>query len=219
MIVVWDPAGIENAPMALALGDLLHRGPDAQGSLWREEHRLYLAHARLKIIDTTDGANQPFVSACGRWAIAYNGEIYNFRELREEIADRWPWRTRSDTEVLMAAWSLWGEDCLTRFIGMFAFALHDAVEHTLTLVRDRFGIKPLYHVAIGERRIFASEITPLLRFHQRSPRDRCDHCGQCVPQSVLPDAVTPWLTIHDSVAALSTRPGLSAGPRSCLSRL
>ena len=152
--------------MALALGDLLHRGPDAQGSLWREEHRLYLAHARLKIIDTTDGANQPFVSACGRWAIAYNGEIYNFRELREEIADRWPWRTRSDTEVLMAAWSLWGEDCLTRFIGMFAFALHDAVEHTLTLVRDRFGIKPLYHVAIGERRIFASEITPLLRFHQ-----------------------------------------------------
>ncbi len=164
LIAAWDPTGLADAPLAAALGDLHHRGPDAQASLWREDHRLHLAHARLKIIDTTDGANQPFVSPCGRWAIAYNGEIYNFRELREEIADRWPWRTHGDTEVLMAAWSLWGEGCLSRFVGMFAFAIHDATEHTLTLVRDRFGIKPLYHVTIGTRRVFASEIPPLLRF-------------------------------------------------------
>jgi len=164
LIVAWDPAGLSDAPLAAALADLRHRGPDAQASLWREDHRLHLAHARLKIIDTSDGANQPFVSPCGRWAIAYNGEIYNFRELREEMADRWPWRTHGDTEVLMAAWSLWGEACLTRFVGMFAFAIHDAIGHTLTLVRDRFGIKPLYHVAIGPRRVFASEIPPLLRF-------------------------------------------------------
>jgi len=156
-----------NAPnAALALGDLLHRGPDVQGSVWREEHRLYIAHARLKIIDTSDGANQPFISLCGRWAIAYNGEIYNFRELREEIGDRWPWRTLGDTEVVMAAWSLWGKDCLVRLVGMFAFAIHDAVGHTLTLVRDRFGIKPLYRVTVGDRQVFASEIPPLLRFHQ-----------------------------------------------------
>lgn len=164
LIAAWDPAGLADAPLAAALADLRHRGPDAQASLWREDHRLHLAHARLKIIDTTDGANQPFVSPCGRWAIAYNGEIYNFRELRQEIADRWPWRTHGDTEVLMAAWSLWGEACLPRFVGMFAFAIHDAEEHALTLVRDRFGIKPLYHVAIGARRVFASEIPPLLRF-------------------------------------------------------
>ncbi len=164
LIAAWDPAGLVDAPLAAALADLRHRGPDAQASLWREGHRLHLAHARLKIIDTTDGANQPFISPCGRWAIAYNGEIYNFRELRQEIADRWLWRTHSDTEVLMAAWSLWGEDCLSRFVGMFAFAIHDAQEHFLTMVRDRFGIKPLYHVAIGVRRVFASEIPPLLRF-------------------------------------------------------
>lgn len=164
LIAAWDPAGLADAPLAAALADLRHRGPDAQASLWREDHRLHLAHARLKIIDTTDGANQPFVSPCGRWAIAYNGEIYNFRELREEIGDRWPWRTHGDTEVLMAAWSLWGEGCLSRFVGMFAFAIHDAEEHVLTLVRDRFGIKPLYHVAIGARWVFASEIPPLLRF-------------------------------------------------------
>lgn len=187
LIAAWDPAGLVDAPLAEALVDLRHRGPDAQGSLWREDHRLHLAHARLKIIDTTDGANQPFVSPCGRWAIAYNGEIYNYRELREEIADRWNWRTHSDTEVLMAAWSLWGEACLQHFVGMFAFAIHDADEHILTLVRDRFGIKPLYHVAVGSRRVFASEIPPLLRFHQKVAADEAtirtylelglyDHC-------------------------------------------
>ena len=164
LIAAWDPAGLVDAPLVEALGDLRHRGPDAQASLWREDHRLHLAHARLKIIDTSDGGNQPFVSPCGRWAIVYNGEIYNFGELREEIGDRWTWRTHGDTEVLMAAWSLWGEACLQRLVGMFAFALHDAEAHALTLVRDRFGIKPLYHVGIGTRRVFASEIPPLLRF-------------------------------------------------------
>lgn len=164
LIAAWDPVSLADAPLSVALSDLRHRGPDAQASLWREDHRLHLAHTRLKIIDTSDGANQPYVSPCGGWAVVYNGEIYNFRELRQEIGDRWLWRTHSDTEVLMAAWSLWGEDCLSRFVGMFAFAIHDAQEHTLTVVRDRFGIKPLYHVTIGARRVFASEIPPLLRF-------------------------------------------------------
>lgn len=171
LIAAWDPAGLVDAPLAAALNDIRHRGPNAQASLWREDYRLHFAHARLKIIDTTDGANQPFVSPCGRWAIVYNGEIYNFRELRDEIADRWSWRTHGDTEVLMAAWSLWGEKCLSRFVGMFAFAIHDAAEHTLTLVRDRFGIKPLYHVAAGTRRVFASEIPPLLRFQRAVAAD------------------------------------------------
>lgn len=164
LIAAWDPAGLGNAPLATALNDIHHRGPDAQASIWRENHRLHLAHARLKIIDTTEGANQPFVSPCGRWAIVYNGEIFNFRELQAEIGDRWLWRTRSDTEVLLAAWVLWGEDCLDRLVGMFAFAVHDAEAHRLSLVRDRFGIKPLYRIKQGERYVFASEIPPLLRF-------------------------------------------------------
>lgn len=164
LIAAWDPSGLVDAPLREALGELHHRGPDAQASIWRDDHRLHLAHARLRIIDTTDGANQPFVSPCGRWAIVYNGEIYNFCELRREIGDRWSWRTHGDTEVLMASWSLWGEACLYRFVGMFAFAIHDMEEHVLTVVRDRFGIKPLYHITIGTRRVFASEIPPLLRF-------------------------------------------------------
>jgi asparagine synthase (glutamine-hydrolysing) len=164
VIAAWDPAGLAEAPLTAALADLHHRGPEAQAALWREDHRVHLAHARLKIIDTSDGANQPFVSACGRWALVYNGEIYNYRELREEIGDRWSWRTRSDTEVLLAAWSLWGSACLDKLVGMFVFAMHDAQLHTLTVVRDRFGIKPLYQVKQGSMRVFASEIPPLLRF-------------------------------------------------------
>lgn len=172
LIVAWDPAGLEDAPLVAALADIRHRGPDAQAAVSRENRKLHLAHTRLKIIDTSDDANQPFVSPDERWALVYNGEIYNFRELRDEIGDRWPWRTHGDTEVLLAAWTLWGAECLHRFVGMFAFAIHDAERHTVTLVRDRFGIKPLYRVTEGTRRVFASEIPPLLRFQGNVSADR-----------------------------------------------
>jgi asparagine synthase (glutamine-hydrolysing) len=171
LIVAWDPDGLADAVLASARGDLRHRGPDAESSLWRDDRRVHLGHTRLKIIDTSDNANQPFVSPCGRWALVYNGEIYNYRELRAEIGDRWRWRTRSDTEVLLAAWALWGAACLDKLVGMFAFVLHDADAQRLILVRDRFGIKPLYHVTVGHRRICASEIPPLLRFMPRVEAD------------------------------------------------
>lgn len=171
LIAAWDPAGLADAPLTAALADIHHRGPDAQATVWRDNHRLHLGHARLKIIDTSDGANQTFVSPCERWAIVFNGEIYNYLALRDEIGERWPWRTRGDTEVLMAAWSLWGPACLDKLVGMFAFAIHDAQLHKLTLVRDRFGIKPLYRVKGGSTRIFASEIPPLLRFLPRVDPD------------------------------------------------
>ncbi|MDQ0458362.1 asparagine synthase (glutamine-hydrolyzing) [Rhizobium paknamense] len=94
----------------------------------------------------------------------YNGEIYNFCELRRDIGDRWQWRTSGDTEVLLAAWALWGPDCLDRLVGMFAFAVYDAVDRALFMVRDRFGIKPLYHLATASGQVFASEIPPILQF-------------------------------------------------------
>lgn len=171
VIAAWSPAGLAGAPLSAALTDLHHRGPEAQATLWRADHCLHLAHARLKIIDTSDVANQPFLSPCGRWAIVFNGEIYNYRELRQKIGDRWRWRTQSDTEVLMAAWALWGPACLDMLVGMFAFAVHDAEAQTLSLVRDRFGIKPLYGLRAGDMRIFASEIQPLLRFSSRVQPD------------------------------------------------
>lgn len=138
---------------------MAHRGPDAQG-LW-QGNGVVLAHRRLSIIDPGPAGNQPFCSADGAHVIVYNGEIYNFRELRAALSGH-SFRTRSDTEVLLAAWREWGEQCLDRLEGMFAFAVWDTRQEVLSLVRDRFGIKPLYVHTSGARLAFASELRALL---------------------------------------------------------
>lgn len=159
----FDPHRVNAEWLIAGLADLRHRGPDARSHVVQADSRLFLGHARLKVIDVADTANQPMTSHCRRYTIIFNGEIYNYCALRDEIGGRWQWRTRGDTEVLMAAWSLWGAACLDKLVGMFAFAIHDTQLGVLTLVRDRFGIKPLYRVKVGEAYIFASEIPPLLR--------------------------------------------------------
>ncbi|MDP3229883.1 MAG: asparagine synthase (glutamine-hydrolyzing) [Acidovorax sp.] len=164
ILAAFDPRGVNPEWLITGLADLRHRGPDARSHVVEAEGRLFLGHARLKVIDVADSSNQPMTSHCRRYTIIFNGEIYNYRALRDEIGDLWQWRTRSDTEVLMAAWSLWGPACLDKLVGMFAFAIHDAQLGELTLVRDRFGIKPLYRIKVGEAFFFASEIPPLLRF-------------------------------------------------------
>lgn len=160
----FDPRGVDVERLAAGLASLRHRGPDARSHALKANGRLFFGHARLKVIDVSDSANQPMTSHDDRFTIIFNGEIYNYQALRSEIGDRWQWRTSSDTEVLVAAWALWGSACLDKFVGMFAFAIHDAQLGELTLVRDRFGIKPLYRIKVGEAIFFASEIPPLLRF-------------------------------------------------------
>src|SRR5207253_8223020 len=132
-----------------------HRGRDDEG-VWvspvinDEEQRVALGHRRLSIIDTSSAGHQPMLSHDGRLVVILNGEIYNYRELREQLTSKGrTFRTRTDTEVLLAAWAEWGEDCLPRLNGMFAFALWDERERTLFLVRDRVGIKPLYYAEAG----------------------------------------------------------------------
>ncbi|MBL7957184.1 MAG: asparagine synthase (glutamine-hydrolyzing) [Flavobacteriales bacterium] len=149
-----DPEGLVrrmNAAMA-------HRGPDADGVLRRGNS--VLGHRRLSIIDLSPESNQPFLSDDGRFAIAFNGEIYNYRELKLELHR--PWRTGGDTEVLLAAYEAWGDDCLHRLQGMFAFVIHDRDSDELFIARDRMGIKPLYWYRDDERVLFASELRALL---------------------------------------------------------
>ncbi len=138
---------------------MAHRGPDAHGVQRRGD--TVLGQRRLSIIDLSSASDQPFTSSDGRYTIAYNGEIYNYRELKKELGDR-NWRTSSDTEVLLAAFAEWGADCLHRLHGMFAFAVQDAVTGELFIARDRMGIKPLYWYHANGRLVFASELRSLL---------------------------------------------------------
>ena len=138
-----------------------HRGPDARGTYVNGRGTVTLGHNRLSIIDLSRAGSQPMASRDGRFHIVFNGEIYNYVELRRELHD-YPYRSRSDTEVLLAAYERWGESCLDRLIGMFAFALWDEREERLFAARDRFGVKPLhYHQRPDGSLWLASEIKAL----------------------------------------------------------
>lgn len=144
---------------------MAHRGPDGAGVWVAPDGRAGLAHRRLSIIDLSETAGQPMCNEDGTLWVSFNGEIYNHAEIRAELERRGGhrWRTdHSDTEVILHAFEEWGIDCLERFRGMFAIALWDARARELWLVRDRVGIKPLYHAVRGGRLVFASEIKALL---------------------------------------------------------
>jgi asparagine synthase (glutamine-hydrolysing) len=135
-----------------------HRGPDDEGIF--HNSNCVLGHRRLSIIDLSSAGHQPFFSNDGRYALVFNGEIYNYLELRKELQSHYAcsFSTKTDTEVLLKAYIQFGPDCLSRFNGMFAFAIYDNQERTLFLARDRVGIKPLYYINYNDALIFASEI-------------------------------------------------------------
>ena len=139
-----------------------HRGPDASGVYVSPEGTAGLTNNRLSIIDLSEKGRQPMSGSKGRFWIVLNGEIYNYLELRKQLADNYEFKTRTDTEVLLAAYERWGEACLNKLIGMFAFAIWDEHTQTLFAARDRFGVKPLYYSRLpsGELAI-ASEIKAL----------------------------------------------------------
>jgi asparagine synthase (glutamine-hydrolysing) len=139
-----------------------HRGPDGHGIFESADGRLVLGHRRLSIIDTNDRSLQPFTDLTGRWTISFNGEIYNYADLRAELQARgFSFRTSSDTEVLLTVIAAWGAQGIARLRGMFAFALWDEQEQELWLARDPFGIKPLYYGLSEGQLWFASEARAL----------------------------------------------------------
>jgi len=139
---------------------MAHRGPNGDG-FFDSGDGVYLGHRRLSIIDL-EGGGQPMKDATGRYTVVFNGEIYNYQRIKKEMPSPFPFRTNSDTEVLLQAYSLYGNECLAKFIGMFAFAIHDYENDSLVIARDRLGIKPLYYIETEDFFIFASEITALL---------------------------------------------------------
>ena len=167
---------IKSAPIAALENKLhvmnqliAHRGPDDAGVWMAKNQTIGLAHRRLSIIDLTDNAHQPMLAPTGE-VIVYNGEIYNYLELRESLARHWTFRTRSDTEVILAAYKVYGVDCVKHFKGMFAFAIWDGEK--LFCARDHFGIKPFYYTVQNNCFIFASESKALLPFLPAITTDR-----------------------------------------------
>lgn len=160
--------------MNMGMEKLTHRGPDDQNvSTFRNRHGMVmLGHTRLSIIDLSPSGNQPMTSQNGRFTMVFNGEIYNYRELREELmGDGVRFVSDSDTEVLLEAWTKLGETCLPKLIGMFAFAVQDHLEGTIVCARDPFGIKPLFYTLDleAERFFFASEVPALIALKNQRP--------------------------------------------------
>ncbi len=168
------------------LARLERRGPDADGRF--EEGPLTLGHRRLSILDLSDAGRQPMVSASGRFVCSYNGEVYNFDELRDEMGvEPGALRSNSDTEILLLAWERWGPAALDRMVGQWAFALYDREERRLWLARDRFGEKPLYYHEDGGTTSFASSLLALLQVPG-------------VSRELDPDALVEFLTLRYVVA-------------------
>jgi asparagine synthase (glutamine-hydrolysing) len=170
---------VEAEQLDRMIASISHRGPDGDGTY--VNGAVGLGHRRLAIIDLSTG-DQPMTNENGKVWLVYNGEVYNFPELREDLIRRGHlFRSTSDTEVIIHLYEEYGPDCVTRLRGMFAFALWDDASKTLFLARDRVGIKPLYYVNTGKALLFASEIKALL-------------CDPEVPREVDPEAVHQFLT-------------------------
>lgn len=186
-----DPAELRAMGASLA-----HRGPDDEGLVIAG--RVGFAHRRLSILDLSDSAHQPMWDPCGKKLIAYNGEIYNFREVRDALTQRGVTiRSSGDTEVLLSACGTFGlDDCLPRLDGMFAFALWNADEEALYLARDRMGIKPLYYSVVGGKVLFASEIKALLLLRPAEPEP------MAMTQAIVGQAVNDPQTLFKGIQAV-----------------
>jgi asparagine synthase (glutamine-hydrolysing) len=149
--------------LSKATDHIARRGPDARG-VWMNDY-VGLGHRRLSIIDVSYNAAQPMKDATGRYTIVYNGEIYNFKEIKEELLGRGvDFKSTSDTEVLLYAYINYKEKCLARLNGFFAFAIYDEQENSLFLARDRYGIKPLYYFDDEDKCLFASDMHSMLAY-------------------------------------------------------
>lgn len=182
-----------------------HRGPDAEG--FYIDSFIGLGHRRLSIIDLSSAGHQPMVSEDRQYVIAYNGEVYNYREIRMELeALGYNFRSKTDTEVLLYAYITWGISCIERFNGMFAFAIWDKTKQELFLARDRYGIKPLYYTFQGQKFLFASEQKAVLSHPE-------------VRREIDYEALLEYFTFQNIFTDKTLLKGIKMLPAGCWARL
>lgn len=197
---VFSSSTIRPGTLAAMTDSLAHRGPDDSGTWIDAGAGVGLGHRRLSILDLSPLGRQPMHSACGRYVIVYNGEVYNFAALRAELEPLGHgFRGGSDTEVMLAAFAQWGvEGAVSRFVGMFAFAVWDRAERRLYLVRDRLGIKPLYYGWAGDAFLFASELKAFRQYPGFDPSLDRDALSLYFRHNYVP---APW-TIYQRARKL-----------------
>ncbi len=175
---------------------IAHRGPDADGVFVSDSKSCGLGHRRLSIIDLSDDANQPMTDPSGRFTLVFNGEVYNFEEIKMTLEKEGvAFKTSSDTEVVLHAYMHWGKQCVDHFNGMFAFAVWDEEEQSLALFRDRIGIKPLYYFWDGNTFAFASEMKSLTAFTNTKTWNRAA-IKQYFQLGFIPAPMTIYSDIH-----------------------
>lgn len=194
-IATWQPGRSLKSQLVRMSDPITHRGPDDTGVWTDDEAGIGLGQRRLSIIDLSPQGHQPMASASGRWILSYNGEIYNFTSLREDLmrTGRAPeWRGHSDTEVLLACIEAWGvEETLRRAVGMFAISVWDRINRTLTLARDRIGEKPIYYGEVGGRVLFASELKSITALENSLEIDR-EALSEFLQFAYLPGPRSIW---------------------------
>jgi len=167
-IVNFNQEPVKTDSIHTMMQTMKHRGPDDEGSFF--DDTIGLGFVRLSIIDLSPAGHQPMCSFDKRYVVVFNGEIYNYIEIKEELKNKgYKFNTNTDTEVLLNSFIEWGEDCLNHFNGMFSFIIYNQLNRSIFGARDRFGIKPFYYIINGEQFIFASEIPPLLSLYISKP--------------------------------------------------
>ena len=170
IVGIYKKSGVNKINFDLSLNAIAHRGPDASVAQYFLAGQLALGHRRLSIIDLSSAANQPMNWDDKGLSIVFNGEIYNFKELKQELINlHYQFNTSSDTEVLLYAYNEWGKQCVSKLNGMFAFCIYDKIKKQLFLARDRAGEKPLFYSIKEDGFYFASEIKALLAYNDHSP--------------------------------------------------
>jgi len=168
-VINFNNESVQEAPVRKMMAAMKHRGPDDEGVFL--ENNIGLGFVRLSIIDLSPAGHQPMFSEDERYVTVFNGEIFNYIELRDQLKVKgYNFRTRTDTEVLLVAYKEWGEECLHKFNGMWAFVIYDRIEKEIFCARDRFGVKPFYYYYNADQFIFSSEIQPILKVISKKPQ-------------------------------------------------
>ena len=204
-IINFNTNPVKEKEIRLMMQKMKHRGPDDDGVFI--ENNVGLGFVRLSILDLSVAGHQPMLSNDNRYAIIFNGEVYNYIEIREELKDDFIFNTGTDTEVVLAAFQKWGKACLDKFNGMFAFVIYDKQTKEIFAARDRYGIKPFYYYQDDEKFIFASEIKSILPLVNKQANDsiifdyllynRTDHSEQTFFKNIKKLPHGSYLTINN----------------------